>query len=410
MKMPIEIVNDKKVAYTQFGKVKKEFDVIEEPIPHCFIETQTRLRGWYQDSRKAVEVEKPRTCSSEYFLCAPYRGCLGKEGQKTCTFCYLDNMRGYFQLGVVSLDKTYPEQLKKDLDSLEIGFPAYFSPFCECFNDLEEIYHMTQQSAQVFVDYGLPVMFTTKREVPDWAIEQLKQSPYSSLQVSINTCDNEVWQKLAPIADDVTTLVSNLVKAKEAGVYTLLRVDPILPYITREQDIIDLVDLMLEFKCVDHILFSFAEFGYAAKGKIFKLYQELFPEEYPDFESAFTERFGGNNIVDTKVRLEFFGKMKEKLKDTGVTMSTCSELIVGENGQLRGIPEYQTSVSCHGVATKVHYKGKDGKFHPFKECYGACLHCTTNACGVERLNQARANGMPDYKKMQILVGPNKEDN
>jgi hypothetical protein len=54
MKMPIEIVNDKKVAYTQFGKVKKEFDVIEEPIPHCFIETQTRLRGWYQDSRKAV--------------------------------------------------------------------------------------------------------------------------------------------------------------------------------------------------------------------------------------------------------------------------------------------------------------------------------------------------------------------
>jgi len=363
------------------------------------------LRGWYQDSRKAMDVVKPRTCSSEYLLCAPYRGCLGKEGQKTCTFCYLDNMRGYFQLGVVSLDLSYPEQLKKDLDSMNVGFPAYFSPFCECFNDLEDIYHMTESSAQVFVDYGLPVMFTTKREVPDWAIEQLKQSPYSSLQVSINTCDNEVWKRLAPIADDIVTLISNLIKAKDEGIYTLLRIDPILPYITKEEDITELVDLVLEYGCVDHIVFSFAEFGYPAKAKIFALYKELFPESYNDFESVYTEKFGGNNIVDTKFRLDFFGKMKEKLEGTGVTMSTCSELIVGENGQLRGIPEYQTSKSCHGIASKTHYKGEDGLFHPLEQCEGACLHCTSNACGVQRLNEARANSMSDYKKMQVLVKP-----
>ena len=59
-----------------FGKVTKEFPVIEKPVPHAVIDTVTHVRGWYQDK----DADKPRTCTSEYFLMTPYRGCVGKDG------------------------------------------------------------------------------------------------------------------------------------------------------------------------------------------------------------------------------------------------------------------------------------------------------------------------------------------
>lgn len=392
---------NKRVVSAVFGKVTKNFEVIESPIPHCFIDSKTSLRGWYQDK----DADKPRTCTSEHFLMTPYRGCVGANGKPVCTFCYLPGMRGYYSTGVVCVDKNYPEYVRQDLEKLNVAFPAYFSPFCETFNELEPVYHMTEQAARVCNEFNVSVLFTTKRQVPDWAWEVLKQSPYSSLQVSINTFDNETWNKVAPVADDVDILLENLRTCKEQGVYSLLRIDPILPFITKFEDIEALVDYVVEEGIVDHIVFSFAEFGYAMRKRVFALYSELFPDEYPQFEEAYSESFGGNYIVDTELRVEFFHKMAKKLEGTDITMSTCSELVKDETGKLVTLqsvyPELLTSVSCHGIRVPVHYKGADGLFHPYESCHGACLHCSSNACGETLLNKAKANDYSSYKKMRV---------
>lgn len=406
--MPIEIVNGKQQAYTKFGKTKKEYDIINEPVPHCIIDTQTNIRGWYQNSNKTTEVTKPRTCSAEYFALTPYRGCFALDDENkikpACTFCYLPSLQGYTNLGVMSVDVNYDKQLRSNLEQLNIGFPAYISPLTDCFNPLEDVYHMTQKSMELFNEFNLPIMVCTKQEIPQWAYDELQKNKYSSLQVSLTTTNDEVWNKMAPAAESVETLLTNLATAHEAGIYTLLRIDPILPFICKEEDIEALVDTVIALGCVNHIVFSFAEFGYAMKGKVFAQYKELFPEEYSAFESIYSEKFGGNYIVDSNYRVNFFTKMCKKLEGTGITMSTCSELVYDETHKLQPLakihPEFQTSVSCHGIGVPIHFKNpKTGKFLPFTNCNKACLHCQTNPCGIKRLYEAHANTFNDYKKL-----------
>ena len=396
-KTPVVVKDDAVGSATRkasviFGKVTREYDVIEDPQPHFIIETDTHVRGWYQDKA----ADKPRTCTSEYYLMTPYRGC------NMCTFCYLPGMRGYYASGYMSVDLGYPDQVRRDLEHLNIAFPAYFSPFCESFNTLEPLYHNSERAARVCNEFNVPVMFTTKKQVPEWAWDVLSYNKYSSLQVSLNTSDNDVWRTVAPGADDVSVLRQNLAKAKEKGVYALLRVDPMLPFITTETAIFELVDSLKHY--VDHVVFGFAEFGYAMKKRVFARYEQLFGGSvFEEFSNVYDTTMGGNYVPNTQFRFDFFNKMSAFMQDIGITMSTCSEWYEGEDGKLKPLNEYNTSKSCHGIVVPVHYKADDGKFYPLKGCHGACLSCPSNACGNKTLHQATALEYSVLKKLEVKV-------
>jgi DNA repair photolyase len=387
---------------------RKQVKVFLEPFPHIRIEKAKELQGWYKGANERNQV-RPRPCWTEALLTQPYGGFC----PNSCLFCYIDSgMRGYRATGLMTVPINYGEQIRQQLKKIRRGSAGYFTSFHDPFNPLEKIYHNSQQAAEAFIEVGLPIFFLSRLRYPDWAIDLLTRNKYSYAQKSINTSDADDWHKLSPGVPPLATQLEDIRRLKSADVYVSVQVNPIVPGVTSNQQIVELFRMLAEVGA-NHVIVKFVEAAYSWAPTMIQKMVDAFGDRGRRFGELFTQNIGGEKTVDEDYRMRAHKVFTSYAKRYGLTYGTCYEYrwernesggIVNKTGISIG-PEVTTGAQCHGQRVPMFTRNRaDEIFREVSVCPpSGCLYCSENnggtpRCGDVLAGEAAALRMADLKK------------
>jgi len=344
-----------------------------KPFLHFLVSSNKKIHGWYAWGR--------RECTSERFLLNPYNGCsLG------CFYCYTRAFPGYFQefhqKGYIFVFKDFDKKVGRQLDSLNIGFCGYLSPVTEPFQKIDKYYGLSLKTIKAFVERNLPIEFITKESIPQEAIELLRKQIHSFAQVSILSINSKLNKTLSNSSLEVC--LDNLERLSKAGIYSVCRIDPIIPYLNDNKE--DLKKLLWEVKLkgVNHIIASVLDIPFRIRDFVFKKIRRIAGEAIvKKISSLYREKIGYLH-ADINYRKDIFGFLRKGADRLGLTFSLCMEYEL-KDSQITGLNrEFSSSLNCEGKNIPL-YKRKGKKFYPLEGCLGNCLTCKEPVCGIEEL-------------------------
>jgi DNA repair photolyase len=398
-----------KYEYWDIGMVRnakhpKRMKVFLDPAPHIVLDQNVPLRGWYKD-KHAPKGTRPRPCWTEALLAQPYGGACPVR----CIMCYVNNgVRGYRGQGVTVVDPLYAEKVEQQIQKMYFANAVYITPFTEPFQILEKHYHNTQRLVEVVTKYNLPFFLLSRKKYPDWALEALKQNPHSYMQVSIVTARQSDHVKISPNAASVATVLQNVKRAHDMGIYVSVQVNPVLYGLVPRQDILDLI-WKLAYNGANHLIFKFVECVSPAVPALISKFAQAFPDRIAKFRGAFTETIGGVRTIREDNRLSELSLYRKECDQAGVTMATCYEYIFDRGRDNKPVDKtginctmFQSSDQCHGKSIPMYVRVAKDRFEPFQNCdKGGCLYCKDRhgivPCG-SMLGQAKALQPKDYQQ------------
>lgn len=382
----------------------REVDVYLDPLPHIRIENPKDLQGWYQGKHNDKPNSRERPCMTDAILTEPYGGYCTVG----CAFCYINSgHRGYRGSGLITVPLDYGGFVRKQLASMRTATAGYFSSFTDPFLPLEEYYGNTRAGAQAFVDEGLPIFFLSRLSYPDWAVDLLRQNPFSYAQKSINTPDPDDWKKLSPGALPLEEHFEEIRKLHEAGIYVSIQVNPIIAGIVTHEDVEELFGRLAEVG-TDHVIVKFVEANHPwAPSMVEKITKRFGENRAAAFRDLFVENScGGQKTVTEEYRREGHARYQKRATELGMTYSLCYEY-TKRSGEWKSMgPEFLTADQCHGHRVPMHVRPALGQpFAPLGVCPpSGCLTCGDGspdglgACGSALLSEAKALRLADLRQ------------
>lgn len=324
--------------------------------------------------------EKHRECTAPRFLLNPYCGCT-----VGCIYCYTRGYRGcyekYWKENVLTVFIELPNIVKKQLSKLLVAHPAFLSPTTDPFQPVEEKFKISHRLILLFIEAGLPVSISTKRKIPLETLRVASQNPKTLIQVSINTPEESLHRKLHPNASPLKELFENIEKASAVGLFTTVRIDPIVPGVNDKLSDIEKIIKTAKNAGAKHVVVSCLDIPVRASKQIFKNLSFFNPQ----LKKFYTQVFRGYLHAEQDYRLELFKNIKQMVTEHGLTFSLCNEFVL-INKNLKGLNEtFMTSPSCEGPPLPVYIRKTTlEKFSP-AQCNGACLYCRNPVCGIKEL-------------------------
>ncbi|NOZ63663.1 MAG: hypothetical protein GXO71_01730 [Caldiserica bacterium] len=362
-------------------------EIILSPYPHTLTASSKKLHGWWPGRRE---------CTGERLLINPYNGC-----SVGCFFCYARSFPGNFQRwhtqGVVNVSKDFPAQVARQLDRLRVVSCGYLSPVSDPFQKVNERYGYSEKIVEIFVERNIPINVTTKCVIPEKVIKFLSLQQHSFAQVSILTLKENLRKVLSPGGTHTQNLLENFARLRMYKVFSVARIDPIIPYLTDNlKDIEKLVDRVVE-RGANHIIVSVLDVPVRIKDYVWEKIKVNFGKEtLLKLMALYKERIGPYLHAEISYRREIFSALKEIVSSRGVTFALCMEFErVGE--RLRGLNrEFMTSANCDGMDVPI-YVRKNFRFSPAYSCKGNCLNCEEALCGIEELAMGKPGSRKDWK-------------
>ncbi|MBN1762139.1 MAG: radical SAM protein [Methanomicrobia archaeon] len=388
----------------QFGRSSKLFEIIQRPIPHIVVDSSKELHGWWN----GIEPYGNRECTSEKLLINPYNGC-----SHNCLFCYSHAFGGYFKLfrehGVVTVFKDFDKRLARQLDGLTVASCGYLSPVTDPFQPLNDRYELSERIVKVFVDRNIPVQFTTKGKISETALNLIKRQGHSFGEVSILTPDEAKRQRLMVGGATTEELVRNLERLTNAGTFAVCRIDPIIPYVTdNQEELDDLVQRVVDAGA-GHIITSCLDIPLVMKHELYEELSKRFDVPKTHFADLYTETMSGRLHAKLAYRRKLFGMMRAICDRNKVTMGLCMEFQSLKGKYVTGLNrEFMSSYNCEGIDVPLYVRAGDSKrFEPVHSCKGNCLQChimdSAPVCGIPDLQQASAWKLKDYRRWSLQL-------
>lgn len=375
-------------------------------LPHIRLDKAKDLQGWYQPKHNDKQGSRPRPCFTDAVLTEPYGGYCTVG----CAFCYVNSgFRGYRGSGLISVPVNYGAQVENMLSKMRTASAGYFSSFTDPFLPLEDIYHNTRRGAQAFVRAGLPVFFLSRLHYPAWAVDMLGKNKYSYAQKSLNTGDDDDWQKLSPGAIPLEDHIQEVAELRRRGIYTSIQVNPIVPGITSHDDIRRLFERLAAVGN-NHVIVKFVEAGYSWAGTMVERMEKRFGGNRAGmFRALFQENSAGaQKTIVEEYRMEAHRLYQSWATELGMTYATCYEYRKdAERGWISIGPEFTTADQCHGKRVPMFTRLDTAvPFSEVAECPpSGCLLCAdksadgkTGACGSITFGSAGANRLKDFKE------------
>ena len=114
---------------------------------------------------------------------------------------------------------------------------VYFSPSSDVFQPVPDVLEMTYAIFDYLLSAGIGIAFLTKGIIPRKHMELLKAHPGQvRAQVGLITHDDRLLKIFEPWAANAGTRLTQIKELSEAGIKTQVRLDPILPGLTDDED------------------------------------------------------------------------------------------------------------------------------------------------------------------------------
>lgn len=186
---------------------------------------------------KEIEVKDYVTKSnlpSSDFVINPYIGC--PHGCKYCYARFMKRFTGHQEEWGSFLDI---KRCSKKININKIKEKSVFlSSVTDCYNPYEEKYELTRDILKQLVDVDCELSISTKSKLILRDIDLLKQMKNLKVSISINTLD-EKFKCDMDQASSIKERIETLKILHENGIYTILFMSPIFPYITDFKQIIE---------------------------------------------------------------------------------------------------------------------------------------------------------------------------
>ena len=178
-------------------------------------------------------LTKSNLPASDYVI-NPYVGCSHR-----CKYCYASFMKrftGHTEDWGTFIDV---KRCDKKINLNKISKKSVFlSSVTDCYNQLEEKYKLTRHILEQIVDSDCYLSISTKSKLILRDIDLLKQIKNLSVSMSINTLD-ENFRNDMDNASTIEERLNTLRELHDNGIYTVLFMSPIFPYITEWKEIIE---------------------------------------------------------------------------------------------------------------------------------------------------------------------------
>ncbi len=361
--------------------------IISHPFPHILKPTTKQLHGWWPGKRE---------CTGERLLINPYNGC-----SVGCFFCYTRGFPGNFRLwhdrGLITVSKDFPLKIARQLDSIRVASCGYLSPVTDPFQELEKHYRYSEKIVEIFVRRNIPIEVVTKCWIPDRVIHLLSLQPDSFAQVSILTLEEGKRKLLSPGGADTTSLLKNMERLKEADIYTVARIDPVIPFVTDHRE--ELLSLIRELKKrgASHVVTSVLDIPLNIQDFFWKNIRRFWGKGVEKkMKELYQEKLGPYLHADIGYRREIFSWLKETVTREGMSFALCMEFEV-KGEKVEGLNHtYMTTLNCEGKDIPIYIR-KNNHFEPASSCPGNCLNCKIPLCGIEDLAMGREGSKKDWK-------------
>lgn len=299
-------------------------------------------------------------------------------------------------------------QVGEQLDSIDVATCGYLSPVTDPFQPLNEKFQLSEKIIAQFVKRNIPIEFITKAKVPDIVLEMLVDNPHNFGQVSILTLDEELRKILVPQGASTYELFENLNRMSRKGIFAVLRIDPIFPFITDEKTHLQEIVMRAQDCGVRHIVTSVLDIPVATRYEVLNWIRESFGYDiYEKYKNLYTERIGNYFHARLDYRLMIFEYLRELADKYKMSFALCMEYKF-QDGKIEGLNKYfMSSTNCEGIDIPVYIR-KGEKFYPAADCSGNCLNCTSPICGIDDLAMGKPGSkkdwrLKDYKRWSAIL-------
>ena len=156
-----------------------------------------------------------------------------------CKYCYASFMKRFTGHKENWGDFIDIKRCNKPIDLKKIsGKNVFLSSVTDCYNQYEKDYCITRNILEQLVDSDCNLSISTKSKLILRDIDLLKQMKNLIVCMSINTL-NEKFRSDMDNASTIKERMDTLKELHNNGIYTVLFMSPIFPYITEWKEIID---------------------------------------------------------------------------------------------------------------------------------------------------------------------------
>lgn len=229
---------------------------------------------------KTIQVRdyltKSNLPASDYVI-NPYIGC--PHACKYCYACFMKRFTGHTEEWGTFIDVKLcdrPVNLKKIYKK-----SVFLSSVTDCYNRFEEKYKITRKILEQLAGAECSIRISTKSKLILRDIDLLKKCTDLKVSVSVNTLDEDFRSDMDN-ASSIAERLDTLKKLHEQGIYTVLFLSPIFPYITDYKAIIEKSKTY-----VSEYWFENLNLRGSYKSKILDYIKMKYPQFYCDYQRIY---------------------------------------------------------------------------------------------------------------------------
>ncbi len=248
------------------------------------------------------------TCPQKFSF-NPYTGCA-----HNCIYCYATYIPRFSQL---RLKKDLFRKLEKDLQKLPSNALISMSNSSDPYPPAERSLEITRRCLEIMRDYDIRLLIVTKSDIVARDIDLLSEMR-CAVSVTVTCISDSIASKIEPNAPKPKKRIKALKEIKDAGIPVILRLDPVIPFLT-EKDVLKVLEAC---NFVDHVVTSTLKL----RKDILVRFARVFPEIAERYRSIYTERVGRSYYYMPKeLRLKLLSSIVKRCEELGISYAFCRE-------------------------------------------------------------------------------------
>lgn len=217
------------------------------------------------------------------YVINPYVGCT--HGCKYCYASFMKRFTGHREPWGTFLDI---KESERDINIKKLeGKTVFLSSVTDPYNHCEKKYEITRKILEQLVNADCKINITTKSKLVLRDLDILKKMKNVSVGMSINTLD-ESFRKDMDNASTIQERLNTLETLHHEGIYTILFMSPIFPFITDFKEIIE-----VSSKYVNEYWFENLNLRGDYKTNILNYIKQKYPEYYTEYEDIYIHKRKG---------------------------------------------------------------------------------------------------------------------